>query len=181
MTKIIKIAVCASATGNLDKRVLKKAFVIGQEIAKESAVLLTGATTGYSYEAVKGVKEKGGLTVGISPAENDNEHIKMYKKPTDEFDIIIYTGFGMKGRNVVLVRSADIALFVGGGTGTLNEFTIAYDEGKVIGILKGSGGVADNIDAILKIATKKKPLIIMEADPSRLVKRTLLALSRSIT
>ena len=33
-----------------------------------------------------------------------------------------------------------------GGTGTLNEFTVAYDEGKPIGVLTGHDGCADHTD-----------------------------------
>ena len=33
-----------------------------------------------------------------------------------------------------------MVLFVAGSIGSLNEFTIAYDEGKIIGCLIGTGG-----------------------------------------
>jgi predicted Rossmann-fold nucleotide-binding protein len=50
---------------------------------------------------------------------------------------------------VVLVRSCDIVIFLSGSIGSLNEFTIAYDEGKVIGCLTGTGGVADEVEGIV--------------------------------
>ena len=40
-------------------------------------------------------------------------------------------------------------ILVAGGIGTLNEFTIAYDEGKVIGLLHGTGGAADMAQTLL--------------------------------
>lgn len=175
--KKLKIAVCGSASGKLNSKISKKAYNIGQEIANQNAVLLCGATTGYSYEAALGAKSKDGQTIGISPAENNQEHVDFYKKPTDSYDVIIFTGFGMKGRNVVLVRSADAVIIIGGGTGTLNELTIAYDEGKVIGILKGSGKMEKLIDQLSKISTKKKPRIIIERDPRELVGKIIVALS----
>ncbi|MFN2531187.1 MAG: hypothetical protein ABR555_07815, partial [Pyrinomonadaceae bacterium] len=61
----------------------------------------------------------------------------------DACDTVVFTGFGLKGRNVVLVRSCDIVIFIAGAMGSLNEFTIAHDEGKVMGCLTGTGGVAD--------------------------------------
>jgi uncharacterized protein (TIGR00725 family) len=85
----------------------------------------------------------GAFHIGISPASNQQEHVDHYKLPLDACDAIVYTGFGLKGRNVVLVRSCDIVLFIAGAMGSLNEFTIAHDEGKVIGCLAGTGGVAD--------------------------------------
>jgi uncharacterized protein (TIGR00725 family) len=88
--------------------------------------------------------------------------------------VIVYTGFGYKGRNVINVRSSDVVVIFGGATGTLNEFTIAYDEGKIIGVLEGSGGVADHIREIIEFC--KKPThgrVLFDRDPESLVRRCL--------
>ncbi len=74
----------------------------------------------------------------------------------------------------MLVRSCDVVLFIGGSIGSLNEFTIAYDEGKVIGCLTGTGGVADEIKQL--VSTLQKPTkarIVYEAEPLRLLDRCL--------
>jgi uncharacterized protein (TIGR00725 family) len=63
----------------------------------------------------------------------------------------------LKARNVVNVRSSDIVIIFGGELGTLNEFTIAYDEGKVIGVLVNTGGVAERIMEISKLSSRRKP------------------------
>jgi predicted Rossmann-fold nucleotide-binding protein len=68
--------------------------------------------------------------VGISPAHSLEEHQERYGLPRQGSDVVIYTGFGYKGRNVVNIRSSDIVVILRGSIGTLNEFTIAYDEGK---------------------------------------------------
>ena len=92
--------------------------------------------------------------------------------PDDGADVIIYTGFGYKGRNVINVRSADIVLIIGGATGTLNEFTIAYDEGKIIGVLEGSGGVADHLNEIIGFCKKPSAgAVFFDRDPVKLVTR----------
>ena len=65
------------------------------------------------------------------------EHSERYGLPDDGADVIVYTGFGYKGRNVINVRSADVVIIFGGATGTLNEFTIAYDEGQDSGRTRG--------------------------------------------
>ncbi len=94
----------------------------------------------------------------------------MYKLPLDACDAIVYTGFGLKGRNVVLVRSCDIVLFVAGAMGSLNEFTIAHDERKVIGCLKGTGGVADDAEYLLqKFGKRSAARVFMNEDPERLL------------
>src|SRR4030042_984067 len=146
----VSIAICGSAAGKCDKQALKKSREIGKLIAKEGAIVLSGATSGYTYEAAKAAKDAGGLVIGISPAANREEHIKIYEKKIDAWTSIIYTVFGYKGRNVILTRSADAAIFIGGGTGTLSEFTMAFDEKRPIGILTGVRGTMELVDQIDK-------------------------------
>jgi hypothetical protein len=164
-----KIGVIGSAEG-AEEKILEKARVIGREIAKYDCFLLSGGTTGVSYEAVKSAKKENGFTIGFSPAENLTEHIDYYKFPTEQFDVLITTGFGKKGRNVMFIRSCDGVIAVSGRIGTLNELTIAYDEKKIIGILTGSGGLSDSIKEIIDKSGKKGGKIIYESDPKLLVK-----------
>src|SRR6185436_18672637 len=106
------------------------AAALGKAVAARDLILLTGATTGLIYETGRAARDAHAMHIGISPAHNAREHVEKYDLPLDACDAIIYTGFGLKGRNVVLVRSCDIVIFIAGSIGSLNEFTIAYDEGK---------------------------------------------------
>src|SRR5213080_588768 len=152
----------------------EKAQALGKAIASRNVILLTGATTGLVYATGKAAHDAGALHVGISPAHDEREHVEAYALPTDACDAIIYTGFGLKGRNVVLVRSCDVVVFIAGSIGSLNEFTIAYDEGKIIGCLTGTSGVADEIESIVETFRKKtKARIVYDDDPARLVERCL--------
>src|SRR5687767_3343641 len=90
----------------------KRAEELGLAIGKREVVLLSGATTGVVHIAGRAAHDSGALHIGISPAVNEHEHVTKYDLPTDACDAIIYTGFGLKGRNVVLVRSCDIVLFI---------------------------------------------------------------------
>jgi uncharacterized protein (TIGR00725 family) len=158
----------------ISKSLREKAEQLGQAIAKHKAALLTGATTGLIYIVGLRAKQAGALHIGISPANNEHEHEQEFNLPTDACDAIIYTGFGLKGRNVVLVRSCDIVLFIAGAMGSLNEFTIAHDEGKVIGCLTGTGGVADEVDYLLKKFSKDTGAqIVSDSDPESLLKTCL--------
>lgn len=170
------IGVSGSAAGNISKKLEKDAFVIGQEIAKAGAILITGACTGLSFEAAKGAKSEGGLVIGVSPAETKEEHQERYQFPAECFDLIIYTGFGYKGRNVIWVRSCDALICIAGRTGTLNEFTIAYDEGKPIGILQ-PGGVSQLIPKIVKIAKKGGAPIFYSKNPKQLTMKIVKEIS----
>lgn len=169
----IKVGVMGSAseTESGDKESLtQKAEALGRLIATRDLALLTGATTGLVYVVGKAAHESGGFHVGISPAHNSLEHVDVYKLPLDACDVVIYTGFGLKGRNVVLVRSCDVVLFISGGMGSLNEFTIAHDERKIIGCLRGTGGVADEADQLLqKFSRVTGARIFQDDDPKRLL------------
>ena len=157
-----------------------KAEALGRAIAASGCVLLTGATTGLPHAAGAAAHAAGGLHVGISPASDAREHAERYGLPADATDVLVYTGFGLKGRNVVLVRSCDIVLILRGGMGTLNELTIAHDEGRVVGCLSGTGGVADEAERLLNALPKRSSaLVIFDEDPERLLERCLEALNKS--
>lgn len=152
----------------------EKADALARAIAARDLLLLTGATTGLVYVVGKAAHEAGIFHVGISPAANSREHVETYKLPLDACDLIVYTGFGLKGRNVVLIRTCDIVLFIAGSMGSLNEFTIAHDEGKVIGCLTGTGGVADEADYLLaKFSKETGARVFQDHDAGRLIEACL--------
>jgi len=149
---------------------IEKAESLARAIAKRKVLLFTGATTGVVYLVGKTAHDEGAFHIGVSPAINQQEHIDQYGLPIDACDAIVYTGFGLKGRNVVLVRSCDIVLFIAGAMGSLNEFTIAHDEGKVIGCLTGSGGVADDAEQLIqKFGKRTRARVFQSPDPEKLV------------
>jgi uncharacterized protein (TIGR00725 family) len=161
-------------------RLKQLAELLGTVLAQHGCILVTGATTGLPDMVAKAFRRCRGFALGISPAQDRKEHLERYGLPDDGADVIVYTGFGYKGRNVINVRSADVVIVLGGATGTLNEFTIAYDEGKIIGVLEGSGGVADHVKEIIQFCQKPtRGLVVFDKDPEKLVERCLEALSRA--
>jgi len=178
----IKIGVMGSAgdtrpsSGN--DALVEKANALAQAIAARDLLLLTGATTGLVYVVGKAAHDAGVFHLGISPAANSWEHVEKYKLPLDACDLIVFTGFGLKGRNVVLVRTCDIVLFIAGSMGSLNEFTIAHDEGKVIGCLTGTGGVADEAAYLLaKFSKETGARVFHDSDAGRLIEACLAAVN----
>lgn len=171
----LKIGVMGSATETLTKVQKEKAMQLGKAIAEKDCILVTGACPGLPHLSAKGVKKAGGFVIGISPALSLMEHVQKYDAPTRYHDVLIYTGSGLMGREVVNIRSSEIVIIVGGRSGTLGEFAIAYDEGKLIGVLQETGGIADQIEVILNICRVKQTgaKIIMDANPKRLVSRLL--------
>ncbi|MDP3772600.1 MAG: hypothetical protein Q8Q94_04515 [bacterium] len=177
----LKIKICVSGaaeTGHCAPDVLEKTKELGKQVAVQGAVLVTGATTGAPYWAAIGAKDVGGFVIGVSPAVSELEHIKKYRLPVDYHDIIIYTGFGYSGRNLLLTRSADAVLITCGRIGTLNEFTISFEDNKIIGVLTGTGGIADEVEDLLKRSHRGMGKVMFDPDPRRLVERVIEAVRR---
>lgn len=168
------IGVMGSASGPLDVVSLAAAYDLGRAVAERDCVLITGGCPGLPYEAVRGAKDAGGLVIGISPGLSRDEHVHKYASPDDGFDVLIYTGSGLMGREVENIRSSDIVVIAGGRSGTLGEFAIAYDEGKLIGILEGTGGVADAVEQLLAFCDKPTGAVVLaDSYPERLVERLI--------
>ena len=170
----IKIGVMGSAGGKLQEDIREMVYQLGKEIAKHDCVIVTGGCPGLPFEATRGAKEAGGMTVGISPGLDLEEHVNRYHSPVDFLDVLIFTGSGLMGREVIAVRSCDILIIVGGRSGTLGEFSIAYDEGKLIGVLEGTGGITTEIRDIVRVIRKETgSKIVFNADPVELVDKLI--------
>lgn len=170
----LKVAIIGSSRYEEINNTYKKlAYDTGKAIADRGCILLTGGGKGVSEFAASGAIENGGLCIGISPADNYKNHVNLFKNPTLIFDALIFTGFGYKGRNVVLIRSCDAVIALDGGVGTLNELTIALDEGKDIGILSNAGLTINHfLDFYNKISGQRKfgGSLVIKDKPEELMK-----------
>ncbi|HLC42322.1 MAG TPA: hypothetical protein VJO34_11980 [Methylomirabilota bacterium] len=170
----LTIGVMGSSGGELSEEVRAKAYRLGEAIAERDAIIITGGCPGLPYEAVKGAKAKGGLVIGISPGLSIDEHQGKYGSPVEGFDVLIYTGSGLMGREITNIRSCDIVVIVGGRTGTLGELAIAYDEGRLIGVLTGTGGITEIVETIIGASGKETgACVLYDDDPARLVDRLI--------
>ncbi|MBP6866326.1 MAG: hypothetical protein KBC12_02155 [Candidatus Pacebacteria bacterium] len=166
----LKICVSGAAeTGHCGIDALDKAKELGREIALSGAVLLTGATTGFPLWVAMGAKEAGGFVIGFSPAANEHEHVEVYKLPLDYTDLIIYTGFGYPGRDLLLTRSADAVICGCGRIGTIHEFTVAFEDRKPIGIYKGPWEMGDELENILEKSHRTDDKIVVSDDAKKIV------------
>jgi len=173
--KRYKICVSGGAEGINAEKALALAKKVGEEIARRGHILITGATSGVPYAAAVAAKKAGGSNIGFSPAGSREEHERKYRLPAvDEiFDHIIYTEAGYTGRNLLMVRSSDATIIIDGRIGTLNEFTVAFEENEIVGVLEGSGGVADEIRHLLEVAKKGQRKVIFDNDPVGLVEKVI--------
>lgn len=171
-----RIKLCVSGAAETDhcgEGALDQALALGREIVEQGAVIVTGATTGFPLWAAKGAKEAGGTSLGLSPASTEYEHVNFYKLPLDYLDLVIYTGFGYSGRNLLLTRASDAVLIGCGRVGTINEFTVAFEDGKPIGVLEGCGPTALIIREIMEKGHRHNDKVIFDSDPKKLVARVI--------
>ncbi len=173
MKEKFKICVSGSAVDNCPTGAFKKAYEVGYQIAKQGAILLTGATIGIPEWATRGAKKGKGMSIGLSPASTKREHVNTYRLPTTNMDLIIYTGFDYSGRNLLLTRSADAVIEICGRVGTLNEFTIAFEDKKPIGVLEDTGGTSSEIRHILEVSKRGQKDVFFDTDPKKLVAKLL--------
>ncbi len=100
-----------------------------------------------------------------------------FKSPTIGFTKIFYVpqtfehvndiAVCRKYRNVSSSAAADAGIVIGGRIGTMNEFTLLYDLGKIIGVFDGSGGITERViwDLLADAKKASKAVIIRDSDP----------------
>ncbi len=172
----MKYKICVSGAAQTDccsVDAFDKTKELGREIVRQNGILFTGATTGVPYWAAIGAHEEGGISIGISPAASEIAHVKSYRLPTDYFDMILYTGFDYSGRNLILTRASDAVITVCGRIGTLNEFTIAFEDHKPMGVLLGTGGLSDLLKDIVTKSTRVNKKIVYDDNPKRLIEKVI--------
>lgn len=113
---------------------------VGKEIGKRGAVLICGGLGGVMEFASKGVKEAGGLTIGILPGRS-REEANRY------IDVPIVTGMG-HARNVIIAHSSDSIIAISGEHGTLSEIAIGLKLKKTI-----IGLNTWDIEGVIKVKT----------------------------
>lgn len=170
----LKLYICGAAeTSHCGVNAYEKALELGEAVADSGAVLLTGATAGFPCWVAIGVKKKGGMSIGFSPAATEDEHVNSYGLPLEYMDFVVYTGFGYSGRSLITARSAD-AVFIGCGRGgAIEEFRVAYEEGKPIGILEGEWKTDEVIQDIIEKSNLSHDKIVLDSDPATLVEKTI--------
>ncbi len=106
---------------------IKLAEAVGRELAKRGAVLICGGLSGVMEAACQGAQSEGGLTIGILPGET-----RQMSNPYVQIPIV--TGMSY-ARNVIVVKSAQAVIAIGGSYGTLSEIGHALQSGiPVIGL-----------------------------------------------
>lgn len=181
-----KIGVYGSAAGDY-KAFIPIAEQVGQALGRQagSVIVITGACTGLPYAAAKAAAGLGvevwGFASSLDEAalrlEYPDDDLGIYAKltyvpasfPLSDNDLI-----RKKYRNLTSTAACDAGIIISGRWGTLNEFTNLVDFGKLVGVLSGSGGVANELPALTRaIAKAGQGPVIFDSDPQTLVDKLL--------
>lgn len=110
---------------------------------------------------------RSGLRVVLfPPLEREDE-------PFPEEAIVVKTGVSFRLRSVVLVRSSDVVVALGGEAGTVQEVVTAYLEGKPVLVLGNTGLATDKLSVYAPYADSRllARIEVMD-DPVKLAEET---------
>jgi uncharacterized protein (TIGR00725 family) len=112
-----RLAVAVIGAGSADARLEALADRVGDLLAGAGVVVVCGGLGGVMEAACRGAHRHGGCTVGILPGSDR-------AAANADVDIVVPTGLG-EARNVLVVRSGQAVIAIGGGYGTLSEIAFA--------------------------------------------------------
>lgn len=105
---------------DIPRPLYNECVAIGNQMAQFGLPVINGGGSGVMEAVSRGVKEGGGITMGLLPGstEEANQYI----------DYPIGTGIGT-ARNLMLVRNSAVIVAIDGSYGTLSEiaFALQYD------------------------------------------------------
>jgi predicted Rossmann-fold nucleotide-binding protein len=176
----------SSATGAPKDDVKQLARRLGQALGHTgNVVVVTGGCSGLPYLAAEAAHQAGTEIWAFSPVRSMAEQ----KQFTPDDNLEIYTKLifipedlpiaknrrkCMKYRNVLSTAECDAGIIISGQWGSLNEFTNLVDMQKIVGVLTGSGGIADELPALCeKIKKDGQGEVIFDDNPKKLVKTIL--------
>lgn len=181
-----KIGIFGSSAGGLDK-ILPIAKKLGKELGKykDKIILITGAADGLPYETIKEAHKQGSNVWGFSTSVDlknlkilsPQQDLSLYKKlvyVSKNYEFVREVQVCRKYRNVTSTANCDAGIIISGRWGTMNEFTNLYDMGKIIGILTGTGGIADELPKLIKkISKKTKAVVVFDKSPKLLINKVI--------
>ena len=116
------IAVIGSSEAN--EELVELATKVGYELAQNGVIMVCGGLGGVMEAVCRGAKSNKGRTIGVLPG-SDPSDANMW------VDNVICTGMG-EARNLIIIKSSDAVIAVGGGYGTLSEMGFALKLNKPI-------------------------------------------------
>ena len=97
---------------------------VGELLAARGAVVVCGGLGGVMAAVARGVRARGGTTVGLLPGDDSGE-------ANDDITLALPTGLG-ELRNALIAHCCRAMIAIGGGYGTLSEIGFALRLGRPV-------------------------------------------------
>lgn len=174
---------------------------LGNALAQRDVIAVTGGGSGMPYVVAQVAKQRGAEVWGFTSEYDEEAQKKAY--PLDDittYDKLFYVphqynhlfsldhelsaardwSARLKYRNLVSTIQVDAGIIVSGGWGTMNEFTNLLYDGKPVGVLLGTGGLADELPVWFpRLRKKSESIVFFHHDPAGLVSAVLQELANS--
>lgn len=116
-----------------DMRAYKLAEEVGYLIGLNNIILVCGGKGGIMESVCRGCKRAGGITVGVVSG-NVRRTCNKY------VDVDIVSGMINCAEENLIISMSDVLIILGGGSGTLQEISIAYRNNKPMIVIDGLDG-----------------------------------------
>lgn len=156
MNKQYRICVIG-AWRNYSPEAKSAATEVGQWLAKNKHILITGACLGIPQIAARSYKKYGGTkSVGFSPANGIKYHKEENGLTTEDlFHNLVFMDsdkpLSYSERNIVNINNSDAVILISGRMGALMEYCLAHDQNKPVAVVEGVGE-ASNIARKIEVA-----------------------------
>jgi uncharacterized protein (TIGR00725 family) len=127
VTRALQIAVSGGSV--CGRRVGEQARALGRALAAGGAIVVCGGRGGVMEAVARGVREAGGLVIGLLPGYGHAEG-------NPWLGVAIPTGLG-HARNVLVAAAGDVLVALPGADGTLSEIALARVLGRPVVVLGG--------------------------------------------
>lgn len=153
----MKIALLSSAAPIEDVDAINATKQVVELFYKNGIELVTGGCAGLPELAIREMVRLGGNTTVFSPDPNPSRH----ELRSDNLPLGIAKSYhykdGFSQRSIEMLKYVDAVIVINGRIGTLSEFTMAIEEGIPTLVLENTGGIANHLDYILRVAKKEFP------------------------
>lgn len=167
----MNIAIISSAHETVPKSLTPKITALMESLKKvDNLKILTGGCCGILAEIIKQTKRVNIQSKAYSPDKNRKLHDKRLDNlASHHFNEIEYHE-GFTFRSLSMIQNSDAVLVINGRMGTLSEFSIALEEGKRVGVLTDTGGIADHLKQITLWTNKKfSNQILFSTNPEEII------------
>jgi len=157
-----KATISIIGASEIDQKTKMVTTELGRLLAKNNYAVACGGLTGVMEAVCKGVKEEGGLTIGIIPFKEKSAANKY-------IDIVIPVPFS-QARNIVVVLSGDACVAIAGKAGTLSEMCFAWIYEKPLVALSSVEGWSSKL-ANQKLDDRRSDMIYGAETPQKVIKK----------